>query len=273
MPGPNFSESQLQSAVNSALVRNVYEENQVWIMPFVVSLRDEFATGWDSAFSVPWYPAGDPGHNGCNLFIQYKLSDQLTTPQAKQWSHWNQEYFRFKIPHRTKRSGKIVDDFHQWRSLVRLSNAGFAAFYVTNSTLSSRTLNKHYASGVLLERVVWLRVSDITTKHKEVTFTRSSPHCYLHSEVKKIPRISFKEVLSALKATEQSKSLADSNFALIETLNEMPSKDHSYKESIARISELASELREQGASSYIHFLIRNHVHRFFGCNLYWIPTA
>jgi hypothetical protein len=138
MRDPNFSESQLQQAVNTAFIRYVLEKHGIWVFANIPSLIDEFDLGWDSAFHFPWLPhLPQPDHQGSNFFIQYKLSGELTSPGAKEWQHWNSAYFRFKIPHSTKDStGSFVDDYHQWDRLKELANQNYPTFYATNSTLT-----------------------------------------------------------------------------------------------------------------------------------------
>ncbi len=160
MREPNFSESQLQQAVNSAYIRYLFETRGNWVFANVPSLFDEFNLGWDSAFYFPWLPqlpADD--HEGCNFFLQYKLSGHLTSAGAKEWSFWNNEYFRFKIPHSTRNaSGTFLDDYHQWDRLKELANLNYPTFYVTNSTLSKNVLKNEYSSGTLLNSTPLLDV-------------------------------------------------------------------------------------------------------------------
>ena len=115
MREPNFSESQLQQAANTAFIRRVFESHGYWPFAYVPSLFAEFDLGWDTAFHLPWLPhMPSPNDEGCNFFLQYKLSGELTSQGAKEWSHWGAGYFRFKIPHSTRdASGSFVDDYHQ----------------------------------------------------------------------------------------------------------------------------------------------------------------
>ena len=79
MGEPNFSESQLQQAVNTAYIRHVYEQSGQWIFVNVPSLIDEFDLGWDSGSYFPWYPQmPHHDHEGCNFLFStnYLLSGQ-----------------------------------------------------------------------------------------------------------------------------------------------------------------------------------------------------
>jgi len=69
MRDPNFSESQLQQAVNCAYIRHIYEARSQWVFAHVPSLFTEFDLGWDSAFYFPWlHPPPENDYEGCNYF-------------------------------------------------------------------------------------------------------------------------------------------------------------------------------------------------------------
>lgn len=105
MAFPNFSEAQLQSAINTALAIHLNKHYDYPLFVIIPSLRAEFLFGWDNGFYLTKTSKGQSNQEGCNFFIQYKLSDQLTKSNASQWSYWNERHFRFKIPHNK-------DDFH-----------------------------------------------------------------------------------------------------------------------------------------------------------------
>lgn len=272
MADPNFSESQLQSDVNSALVRYVWEQYQVWILPNIVSLHNEYYVGWDSAFLVPWLPTGDPDQEGCNLFIQYKLSEKLKSSGAAQWADWGEPYYRFQIPHSTlDDNDKYVDDYHQWKSLLKLSKSGYATFYVTNHTLSKHRLRKHHDSGELLDRVAWLDLEDVTKKHRHVTFTELSSFFYLHSEIEKVKRTEIRETLSVLSEKYPQRSMFAANRKLIDDLQESNITDDQYHQDISRILESSQRTDSPRGSLSTHILLRSFVHRHLGSTLVWVP--
>ncbi|WP_188486452.1 hypothetical protein [Stenotrophomonas maltophilia] len=279
MVDPNFSESQLQSAVNGALVRHAWEYHGAWLLPHVVSLWDEFDLGWDTAFVVPWFGGGHPDQDGCNLFIQYKLSDQLVSQGAAQWAHWNEPYYRFKIPHSTLgKSKKYIDDFHQWESLAKLAKAGYATFYATNSTLCKKELQAHYNAGELLDRIAWLDVHDVKhKKHRHVTFTPESNFFYLHSELEKVNRRPIVEVLIHLSEERLNESLPRANERLIAYLAEILEQEGSeqgggpYRDELARIRNFSADGNDAFFARRVHLLLRSFVSRYLGATLLWIP--
>lgn len=100
---PNFSESQFQQIVNTEIVMQLFAQKKIRFHPIVLSLREEFLHGWDSGFYFPWLPI--PPHtdeNGCNFFIQYKLSKQIEGNKGREYNIWHAPYLRFHIPYSTK---------------------------------------------------------------------------------------------------------------------------------------------------------------------------
>lgn len=283
MADPNFSESQLQAAVNGALVRYVWENYGVWLLPYIVSLWDEFDRGWDSGFALPWITGGDPDLEGCNVFIQYKLSEQLVSPGAGQWAHWNEPYYRFKIPHKTRTKKKSADDYHQWRALHRIAKSGYATFYVTNHTLSRVELRQQYDSGALLDRVAWLDVGDVKKKHRHVTFTENSPHFFLHSEKEQVERTKFHQFLAKLRQEQRKESLQAANTRLISEISSWDEQRGSDELSGAnayalRASGVTPEFVEKSSSSadnasafHTHMRLRSFLHKHYGIALIWVP--
>lgn len=269
---PNFSESQLQEAVNTAFIRFIFEERGVWTFANVPSLFDEFELGWDSAFYFNWisHPLLEE-HEGCNFFIQYKLSYELTTRGAGQWDNWNEAYLRFKIPHCTKgNDGKYVDDYHQWERLKALANNNYPVFYATNSTLSKDTLKKVSKNGNLLPETPFLDVRGVALLHKYVTFTSSSDFFLLHSEIEKSAKVPFDQVLGRLKETRNI-SLSESNSMLYKSLKEIKVDEEAWQEDL---SQIAGSISEQDQIEKI-WLVRSLLIRFFrkhvGVQLYWYP--
>lgn len=151
------------------------------------------------SFSLAAAPPPNPDHEGCNFFVQYKLSGKLTTSRAKEWKHWRSAYFRFKISHSTEGpTGKFVDDYHQWDRLKELANQNFPTFYATNSMLNKDRLIIASEAGTLLADIPLLDVRGVRTLHKHVTFTPTSTHFLLHSEKEESLKTSFAAVVEKL---------------------------------------------------------------------------
>jgi len=258
MASPNFSEAQLQSAVNTALT--IHLNKRYGYLPFAIipSLRTEFLFGWDSGFYLPKISKGQLNQEGCNFFIQYKLSDQLTKSNASQWSYWNEPYFRFKIPHNK-------DDFHQWDTLKKLANDGYAVFYATNNTLSREQLIEHYQSEKLLNNTPCLDVDQVNGRHHYVTFTNTSNNFFLHSELEESKQTSLSETLEELN--NQQESLREANQRLFENLKSTFRENNKASKNLSFISNLL----EDNIPGYItHFYLSSFVFSYLGSILLWV---
>lgn len=273
MREPNFSESQLQQAVNAAYIRRLAESHDHWYFAHVPSLLAEFDLGWDTAFHLPWLPhPPHPEHEGCNFFIQYKLSGQLTSPGAKEWLRWGQEYFRFKIPHSTRdHIGSFIDDYHQWDRLKALATANYPTFYATNSTLKKAELEVEFKAGTLLDSVPLLDVRTVAKKHKYVSFTQTSNAFALHSEPEDANRLTFVGAIELLSVEEQS-PFGVSTDRLLETLKEIGGNDQDWNIDLSqldRVGNLPSSVRVWAKRTFLYSFVRKHV----GADLLWLPKA
>jgi hypothetical protein len=178
MREPNFSESQFQQAVNTAFIQQVFRDHGIWSFAHVPSLIAEFDLGWDTAFHFPWLPnLPSPDDEGSNFFLQYKLSGELTSRGALEWSNWNGAYFRFKIPHSTRApGGTFIDDYHQWDRLRALAEKDYPTFYATNITLHKSVLQSQLQDGTLLDNVAALDVRGVAAQHKHVSHAGPRHH-------------------------------------------------------------------------------------------------
>lgn len=273
MREPNFSESQLQQAVNTAYIRTVYEKHGIWIFANVPSLIDEFDLGWDSAFHFPWYPhLPHPDHEGCNFFIQYKLSGELTSAGAKEWKYWHSEYLRFKIPHSTKdSSGKFVDDYHQWDRLKDLANQDYPTFYATNFTLSKDDLRNASQAGTILNDIPLLDVRGVGAFHKHVTFTSSSTFFLLHSENEESSKISFATAVEKL-SKKKTTSLNAASEALLRVLNEIGGNDEEWNSDLMKIRQASGNQTPRGNQTWItQSFLSSFVRKHLGTEMLWLP--
>lgn len=274
MAEPNFSESQLQAAVNGAYIRLAGERHRAWIFAHVPSLVEEFDVGWDSAFYFPWLSQPPSARDsGCNFFVQYKLSGELSTRGAKEWSDWCEAYFRFKIPHSTKNvSGQFLDDYHQWDRLKSLANQGYPTFYATNSTLMKDQIIRAYEAGHLLKDIPVLDVRAVVGIHKHVTFTPSSSVFRLHSEGAEVPKRSLEEVVVELREGPQF-HLEPSTDELLSNLELLGDDDPRWLEDLARLrARVAATPADLRALSKRRLVI-GFLHKHLGCELLWIPNS
>ncbi|MBU2805804.1 hypothetical protein ACQUQQ_00810 [Acidithiobacillus ferrooxidans] len=270
---PNFSESQLQQAANSAFIRRIAKSHGKWLFAHILSLPDEFLYGWDTAFYLDWFPHPPlPDHAGCNFFVQYKLSNQYTSPGAGEWIEWKQEYFRFKIPHNAKdAAGKHVDDYHQWDRLKALASKGYPTYYATNATLDKSVLMTAYEAGVLLNKVPLLDVRSVKGVHKHVTFTPTSDNFKLHSDLEDSSAIAFSAAIESLRE-EPHVSIGEANESLLSALNEMDQTDRSWIEDLARINQSFSQVVPQRFLPWAkHQMLRVFINNHIGASMHWMP--
>jgi hypothetical protein len=273
MREPNFSESQLQQAVNTAFIRHVFEKSGVWVFANVPSLIDEFDLGWDSAFDFPWYRHPSlPDHEGCNFFIQYKLSGKLTSAGAKEWGHWKTEYFRFKIPHSTKdSSGKFVDDYHQWDRLNDLANKGYPTFYATNATLSKDALRSASQAGNLLNDIPLLDIRGVASLHKYVTFTSSSTFFLMHSEKEESSRVSFATAIERL-SDNKTAFIEEAAESLLLSLQEIGGNDEGWNMDLQRIGQVRNNQVPRSFRPWItQALLTSFIRKHIGTQMLWLP--
>lgn len=275
MREPNFSESQLQQAANTAFIRRIVEQHGFWAFAHVPSLMAEFDLGWDTAFHLHWLPhVPSADDEGCNFFLQYKLSGELTSHGAKEWSHWGEQYFRFKIPHSTRdSSGQFIDDYHQWERLKALANKGYPTFYATNSTLQKAELQSALQAGTLLDHVPLMDVRTVAAVHKHVTFTSSSSIFALHSEKEEVRKLSFASALDLLAESRQS-SLAASAKELLRGLKELGENDEAWNRDLARLSAPPDQPLPRQLQAWVqHALLASFVRKHLGAELLWLPKG
>jgi hypothetical protein len=266
---PNFSESQLQQAVNIAFIRHVFYRHGHILFPVVPSLLDEFSFGWDTAFYIPWLDSPPDNKNeGCNFFVQYKLSELLTSAKAKQWAFWKKEYFRFKIPH-TRRNAdkKFVDDYHQLYCLRKLANKQYPTFYATNSILSIEDLKQKYNNNTLLNVIPVLDIRAVNGIHKYVTFTSDSNHFLLHSENEEIKKISFSNAINNIREF-QHENMDKANERLIEVLSELQQTDESWQFDLLNLKQATKQIRYPWL---VQYFISAFVFKHIGANMFWLP--
>lgn len=277
MPEPNFSESQLQNAVNTAYGRAAFDLHGTWIMARIPSLFAEFDLGWDSGFYMPWVPhAPSATDKGCNFFLQYKLSSSLLTSGAKEWNDWRSAYFRFKVPHSRQDpvTGKLVDDYHQWDRLKALANRGYPVFYATNWTVDESELDAAFTAGTLLDHLPSLDVRTVHARHKHVTFTDSSASFLLHSEPEETRKVPLSEALAALQDGPMV-TIGSGTQSVIDTARELWSRNERLMGDLGRIE---SQQLDDGVPQRLRPWLKRArlasvLRRYYGLELHWRPQS
>jgi hypothetical protein len=281
MAKANFAENQLQQEVTFSIYKYFQEKFNVDIDIIIPSLSDEVNLGWDSGFLHPY--SNQPAYQeGCNLFIQYKISEKLTTSRAAEWSEWGTEYFRFKIPH-----GK--SDYHQWELLKKIADKNYPVFYVTNSVLDRYKLFEMRRNGCLLEHSPTLDIR-LINKHKHVTFTDCSSDFKLHSFVEISRKSNTMEKLDAIVDLGDSYSLPSFmekiheaiHEAIHEYMNLIPYESYNYSDNDFLVRKYdvirmylirIQECIENENYIYGYYLLNVFVKKFIGAQMFWIPKV
>lgn len=184
---------------------------------------------------------------------------------------WNEEYFRFKIPHSTKDDkGKFVDDYHQWECLKKLADQGYPTFYATNATLSKDALQKSTRRGTLLDETPLLDVRGVKALHKHVTFTEESEIFMLHSDTEESPKKSFRDLFDVLRQTK-STSLENSTKTIINSLSEMGNGNEEWRNDLSRITALPRIDPRSLQAWRKYVMLTSFVRKHIGSELLWLP--
>lgn len=281
---PNFSESQLQNAANSAYAKEVWRRNGTFPFPFVPSLPAEFSLGWDTAFDLGWLlhrlpPRLHYRHKGCNFFLQYKLSNLTDGPtRSKEWSVWNNSYFRFRIPHRKKCGNRYNNDFHQWERLKEIANAGIRACYATNTMVEEFELRSLYENDALLARIALLDVATIKRKHVHVSFVSPLTGFALHSKPEEAAALTFSGLLETLKdaVTVSFEDGVDQLTSIAARLSsdDEPSESPGIREQLATFQqEYLTQVGREGLPQFKRAILEAFFIRRFGLTPYWYPAG
>ncbi len=272
MNEPDFSEFQLEQLANFEIIMKLLYNKGKFYFPFIPNLVQEKKLAYDTGFYFPWLPVpGNPSHKGCNFFIQYKLSTELTGNTAPYLGYWNGPYFRFKIPYRkkNKKTGKRFDDYDQFNNLRKLAKR-YSVYYATNQILTFPNMTFHASNLNLLSEVPFLDVSQMTKKHKEVTFTRSSSYFKLHSEIEEIPIQKWEEIYGRLLESEKTQIYEDLEFLSdliigIEGRNQLSGKNtYGYRASIIE------DIPQDFIFTYKTILVSMYLKRYLNLNWYVI---
>ena len=205
---PNFSESQLQQVINTEITMfcfsSFFPNRCWWFNPIIRNLIEEGELGWDTAFYFPWLSIS-PNKSGANFFIQYKLSKLIEGRRGNEWENWNNSYLRFQIPYtvKDKTTNRYSDDYSQFNALKKLANKGYTVIYATNHILERQKLFDLAINKKLISQIPCLDISAFNQLHKKVTFTETSNHFCLHSELDKTKKTNLKEITSNIREKKE----------------------------------------------------------------------
>jgi hypothetical protein len=149
---------------------------------------------------------------GCPVFLQFKLAHYLTRRNAKQWSHYNSPYFRFKIY-----PPKISD---QHNALVTLSLAETYVFYCSPRFYTRYDYVDYHMANTICKN------SKMTSCHKLPFIGYHNEHCICYdqngknttffSEEKKIPDDkNLIQIIQKISKDKKRSVTIDENFPLM----------------------------------------------------------
>lgn len=129
--------------------------------PIFPSLQLELALPSDLSFSI----------RGVPVFLQFKLSEALTTGRARYWSHYRQLYYQFRL-YPFRRSP-------QHNRLVSLSKSFPLVFYCAPLFHTYMEFSNYFGAGTIWLNTKWIYLDGLKTirgyaKHS-ITYSRSDP--------------------------------------------------------------------------------------------------
>jgi hypothetical protein len=90
---------------------------------------------------------------GMPLFLQFKVSEHMKRPTAKEWQHFGQEYYRFKL-HARRHS-------NQHQMLLDLETQGNLVYYAAPAFHRAEDLNTAFRDRHVFDRTVFVRPMDL----------------------------------------------------------------------------------------------------------------
>jgi len=128
-----------------------------------------------------------------NLFLQYKRSDYLKGPRAKERSSWSGPYYRYKItPHQHKLLKTISTN----------ANGRAAVVYAAPAFYKSKTLLQLQISAKIIESSNISDVGLIGTSHKHFTYDGAGNLGKGHSKPEDIESPSFDNIIEKVSSSQ-----------------------------------------------------------------------
>lgn len=163
---PDLSEFSYGFALTSELIQSCHLQSLG--APIFPSLKAEGKTGGGYDVKLPFIP----------VFLQFKLSDYLTTRRALDFDRFGGPYYRFKL--------RALSYSKQHDLLLELEKNWKSVFYSAPRFHTSSELNKAFALGRVRKQSVFVRPSSIgvlpDVSEHTVSFTASEMIGILRSE-------------------------------------------------------------------------------------------
>lgn len=129
-----------------------------------------------------------------NLFIQFKRPQYLTHSNAKEWSHWNREYFRYKV------------DANQQKLLQKLqgiASGRAAVVYAAPAIVKTNDLFAHQLNDAVIKNSNIVDAG-LLTGHSKCTYADPGNVGMGHSEPEELNSAKLEEILGNQETEELS---------------------------------------------------------------------
>lgn len=176
-----------------------------------------------------------------NLFIQYKLAEQLRTANASEWKHWKQPYFRYEL---TKHQQKALEE------LVSVGDGRCACIYAAFASVDAEDL---FAAVEPTDNVI--RNSNIVEAqklkgHGRYSFLAAGNGGMAHSEPEAIEGLDLEKLFEKADKLD-GLTLSQSVKKLSEDVYETVKEDSHFKAALkANFGEIGVAEIEVGKSFY-----------------------
>lgn len=240
-------------------------------------VTQELANGAGPGFkAAPYFPSlyteGQPGGGfdvqiGSALFLQFKLSDELTRRTAKETKKGLLEptFFRFWL-HRRDRSS-------QHRMLVELESvAGNQVFYIAPAFADINALDVAYSNGTVVARSAMFSPTDIglltDDQYHSVAFRPAEGSGWFLSVPKQVKVHSRRELVESDLIAGVGLSTPEGHAWLSGLVARMKVIIQQNTSRLPNLSRLPHSERGEGALEDAAYLARTH----FGCELFLFAT-
>jgi hypothetical protein len=228
-------------------------------------------------FAFPWWRKGitvDPGwwpeldqqinyfpRFRCNLFIQHKRPEYVSSIRASEWNDWSRPYFRYFI------------DAHQQRVLGNIVNnaADLAlAVYASPAFHTYEDLWDHSIHCALIDNSNFAEIARLNN-HARYTYADPGRQGLAFSEPDNIESVDFLSRLDELAASRKS-DLDNLEFLIRtgELVNSVLSKDEKFADLYAQMTEFGIFLELKGAATTF---LRMSAFTYFTNSVWMIRTT
>lgn len=158
-----------------------------------------------------------------NLLLQYKRPEPISSPNAKEWQHWKEPYFRYRInDHQQKLLEKLHDQFGT-RALV---------LYAAPAIATVDELMKIKIQKKIIENTNFCKADSLRTHHTN-TYTKAGTHSIACSEPEQIDRFDLLEEIAKMESpsvTENARAIKEFAESVKKTVLDGPAFGNALRE-------------------------------------------